>query len=104
MNEIERKINEDAIRLQNQINEKLKDFQPSVIRHRSMKDEPGIFLEYEPALFEAQGLADLMAANLFEVVVLETFGGPQRFHATVTRYVGNHKPTEDIEYRPDEYR
>ena len=89
-------INTEAERLTKSLNERLKDFQPT-----------GRFAGYAQAMdygmfhtgyrgdsindggqMEAQELVDHWAGDDWEVRVMEIIGGPQRFVASVQRYLG----------------
>lgn len=76
-------IEREAVKLQEQINDRLKDFRPSMIkfgRARSLGTNTG--------LDEAQAIADLMAGGIYEVQVRETIGAAPNYRAFVTMYLG----------------
>lgn len=83
-------INQAAEKLQHQINERLRNFIPTSRLSWS-------------GLSEAQEIANEMAGDLWDILVLEKLSGEPRYTAHVLRYNGHRSKPEYCEYRPDEY-
>lgn len=91
-------INKRAAELQQQINDRLNNFQPTG-RFADMERDEARYLDpflnerrqnmvFSGGKYEAEAIAEQIAGDQWEIRIMETIGGEQRYRAVVMRYLG----------------